>query len=235
MKITFQYCVTKKTSYFMVTDLKSSNPFQMREYILKKLLKIPWTEDRITVMFIAVPDEIKELVVDVSPNHWRVQAITLQAPGNRLLIINSYFPNDPKTSEFDTSELLTTLSAISSVMEGNEFTNIIWTGDINADFIQHTQFTSIIDNFIEENSWQKSRDKFAIHFIHLFDIDGHSHTSTLDHFFWARTSQIIFWKPMFCRIPLLPKPKAYWKKLLTSKKSILRLIWRMISLIWRFQ
>ena len=54
-------------------------------------------------MFIAVPDEIKEQEVDVSPNHWRVQAITLQAPSNRLLIINSYFPNDPKTSEFDTS------------------------------------------------------------------------------------------------------------------------------------
>ena len=41
----------------------------MREYILKKPLK--------NGMFIAVPDEIKELVVDVSPNHWRVQAITL--------------------------------------------------------------------------------------------------------------------------------------------------------------
>ena len=91
-------------------------------------------------MFIAVPNEIKELVVDVLPNHWRVQAITLQAPSNRLLIINSYFPNDPKTSEFDTSELLTTLSAINSVMEGNEFDNIIWTGDINADFM-HTVHT----------------------------------------------------------------------------------------------
>ena len=64
-------------------------------------------------MFIAVPDEI-----NVSSNHWRVQAITLQAPSNRLLIINSYFPNDPKSSEFDTSQLLTTLSAISSVMGG---------------------------------------------------------------------------------------------------------------------
>ena len=69
-------------------------------------------------MFIAVPNEIKELVVYVSPNNWRVKAITLQAPSNRLLIINLYFPNDPKTSEFDTSELLTTLSAINSVMRG---------------------------------------------------------------------------------------------------------------------
>ena len=115
-------------------------------------------------MFIAVPNEIKELVVDVSPNHWRVQAITLQTPSNGLLIINSYFPNDPKTSEFDTSELLTTLSAINSVVEGNEFDNIIWTGDINADFMRNTQFTSIIEMFIDENSLQKSWDTFAIKF-----------------------------------------------------------------------
>ena len=136
-------------------------------------------------MFIVVPDEIKELVVDVSPNHWRVQAITLQSPSNRLLIINSYFPNDPKISEFDTSELLTTLSAINSVMEGNEFDNIIWTGDINADFMRNTQFTSIIERFIDENSLQKSWDTFAIKFTRIFDIDGHSHTSTSDHFIWS--------------------------------------------------
>ena len=133
-------------------------------------------------MFIAVPDEIKELVVNVSPNHWRVQTITLQAPSNRLFIINSYFPNYPKISEFVTTELLTSLSAISIVMEGNDFDNIIWTGDMNANFIRHTQFTSIIESFIDENSLQKSRDKFAIDFTPFFDIDGHSHTSTLDHF-----------------------------------------------------
>ena len=136
-------------------------------------------------MFIAVPNEIIEFVADVSPNHWRVQAITLQAPSNRLLIINSYFPNDPKTSEFDTSELLTTLSAINSVMEGNDFDNIIWTGDINADFIRNTQFTNIIDRFIDENSLHKSWDKFTIKYTRICDIDGHSHTSTLDHFFWS--------------------------------------------------
>ena len=29
-------------------------------------------------MFIAVPDEIKELVTDISPNHWRIQAVIFQ-------------------------------------------------------------------------------------------------------------------------------------------------------------
>ena len=195
-------------------------------------------------MFIAVPNEIKELVVDVSPNHWRVQAITLQAPGNILLIMNSYFPNDPKTSEFDTSELLTTLSAINSVMEGNEFDNIIWTGDINADFMRNTQFTSIIERFIDENSLQKSWDTFAIKFTRIFDIDGHSHTSTLDHFFWSEdipnnimvadvlhiASNTSDHCPIYCKINInnlqakcrirhLPNPKACWKKATDEQKA----------------
>ena len=54
-------------------------------------------------MFIAIPNDIKEHVNDVSPAHWRVQAITLPTPYNKILIINSYFPTDPKVSEFDTS------------------------------------------------------------------------------------------------------------------------------------
>ena len=174
-------------------------------------------------------------MVDVSPNHWRVQAITLQAPSNRLLTVNSYYPNDPKTSEFDTSELLTTLSAIN--MKGNEFDNIIWTGDINADFMRNTQFTSIIERFIDENSLQ-------IKFTHKFDIDGHTHTSTLDHFFWSEdistnimvagvlhiASNTSDHCPIYCKIDTnnlqakcrihhLPKPKACWKKATDEPKA----------------
>ena len=195
-------------------------------------------------MFIAVPDEIIEFVADVSPNHWRVQAITLQAPSNRLLIINSYFPNDPKTSEFDTSELLTTLSAINSVMDGNDFDNVIWAGDINADFIRNTQLTNIIDRFIDENSLHKSWDKFTIKYTLIFDIDGHSHTSTLDHFFWSEdisnnikeadvlhiASNTSDHCPIYCNINinnlqakcrtnLLSKAKACWKKATGEQKA----------------
>ena len=55
-------------------------------------------------MFIAGPEEIKELVTVISPNHWRIQAVILQTVNNRILIINSYFPTDPKMADFDESE-----------------------------------------------------------------------------------------------------------------------------------
>ena len=56
-------------------------------------------------MFVAIPKEIKERAKDVSPNHWRVQAITLDTGNSKILIINSYFPTDPRTNEFDTKTL----------------------------------------------------------------------------------------------------------------------------------
>ena len=109
-----------------------------------------------------------------------------------------------------------------------------------------TQFTSIIESFIDENSFQKSWDKFAIDFTNFFDLDGLSHTSILDHFFWSEdisdnimeagvlhiASNTSNQCPIYCninindlqakyrkyRIPLLPIPKACWKKATDEQK-----------------
>ena len=62
-------------------------------------------------MFIAVPNEIKENIQEVSPNNWRVQAIVVRILTSKILIINSYLLTDPQLQDFDTSEVLTTLSA----------------------------------------------------------------------------------------------------------------------------
>ena len=53
-------------------------------------------------MFVAIPGEIKDCVEDVSPNHWRVQAVILKTKTSKILVINTYFPTDPKLKEFDT-------------------------------------------------------------------------------------------------------------------------------------
>ena len=46
-------------------------------------------------MFIAVPSKFKEKFSDVSPDHWRVQAVTFDS----LLILNVYLPTDPGTRD----------------------------------------------------------------------------------------------------------------------------------------
>ena len=136
-------------------------------------------------MFVAIPLEIKELVIDVSPTHWRVQAIILSTPNNKVLIINSYFPTDCRGNEFDTTDLFSTLSAINSVLVENEYDSVIWGGDMNADFLRNTVFTSNISRFVEEKSFEKSWDKYPVDFTHVFEREEHTYTSTLDHFFWS--------------------------------------------------
>ena len=45
-------------------------------------------------MFICVPNKIKSCVSDVSPGHWRVQAVLIESSSSKTLLINSYFPFD---------------------------------------------------------------------------------------------------------------------------------------------
>ena len=134
-------------------------------------------------MFIAVPSDLKAYVTDVSPHHSRVQAIVLSMK-TKILIINSYFPTDPKTADFDTTELLSTLSAIKSVMKDNDFNDVVWCGDINADFVRNTSFTTTVDRFVKENSLKSAWENFPVDFTHTFERDDRTFTSTLDHFFW---------------------------------------------------
>ena len=132
-------------------------------------------------MFIAVPMEFKELVTDVSPNHQRVQAVVLQTKGNNILIINTYFPTDPKAENFDSSELLTTLAAIRELLERNAYNSIVWAGDLNADFKRKTTFTRIVESFLAENGLSSCWEKFPVDFTHLQERDGKSFTSVIDH------------------------------------------------------
>ena len=134
-------------------------------------------------MFIAIPRELKEFAEDVSPHHERVQAVMLSLATN-VLIINSYFPTDPKLNDFDTTELMATLASIQSVIADNDCDSVIWCGDINADFGRNTTFTNIVDGFFRENLLKNAWEKFPVDYTHVYEKDDHTYTSTLDHFFW---------------------------------------------------
>ena len=66
-------------------------------------------------MFVAVPDKFKERFNDVSPTHWRVQAVTFDS----TLIISVYLPTDPGTIQYNDQELMETLGVIQNVLETN--------------------------------------------------------------------------------------------------------------------
>ena len=99
-------------------------------------------------MYIAVPNSIRNHVTDVSPGYWRLQAIILKLGGSTTLLINSYFPTDPRRPNADQSELHDTLSHIKEVIRKNEFDSLLWAGDINADFIRNTNHTNTVQDLV---------------------------------------------------------------------------------------
>ena len=105
-----------------------------------------------------------------------------------MLVINSYFPQDLQNSEISLPDLSTTLISIRETINNNDFDELIWTGDINADFRRSTAFTEIVNDFIKELNIEKSWDKFSIDFTHANDVNGTTYTSIIGHFFWSEAT-----------------------------------------------
>ena len=63
-------------------------------------------------MFIAVPLCIKEKMKNVLYKSNRIQGVIIKDEHLNMLIINTYFPTDPRNDEFDETNLLLLLSEI---------------------------------------------------------------------------------------------------------------------------
>ena len=50
-------------------------------------------------MFVAVPSSVRNQVEDISPEYYRVQVLKVKFKTSRCVIVNSYFPCDPKLQE----------------------------------------------------------------------------------------------------------------------------------------
>ena len=57
-------------------------------------------------LFTAVPEYFKNSIQDVSPVYWRLQAVLIETQGSIILLINSYFPVDPRTVNNDENEFI---------------------------------------------------------------------------------------------------------------------------------
>ena len=135
-------------------------------------------------MFIAVPSDMKEYVTDVSPPSSRVQCILIESGNGNTLLVNTYFPTDPRTDNFDDNDLMTTLTEIRTVLNDQEFCRLLWAGDINTDFSRNTAFVRNVEDFIDELNLVKSWDNYDVDFTHCYEVNNSSYFSTIDHFFW---------------------------------------------------
>ena len=229
-----------------------SNAYKIRNalpnfnFIIKPAVKVDSDNGRPkNGMFIGVPENFKDIVSDVSPDFWRVQAAIVKLRSMKILIINSYFPVDPRTNIADDTELLETLQYIRTTLLNNEFHHVIWAGDINADFLRGTNHVSLVSDFLKEFSLLLSWEHFTADFTHEYEQNGITHVSTVDHFFWSQSvhenitdcgvihhsSNLSDHSPIFCKFQInefdsnvqssvqLPVSKPCWKKSTNNQKD----------------
>ena len=70
-------------------------------------------------------------VSKVECSNFRIQATKFEFPSKNILLINAYFPCDPRTDSFDETELLTLLADITVVVETSLCSNVMIAADLN--------------------------------------------------------------------------------------------------------
>ena len=134
-------------------------------------------------MFICVPHQIKSCVSDVSPGHWRVQAIIISLENTNTLLINSYFPFDERTNEDENHELNETIGVIKNVISNSNCDTVMLVGDINADFSRNTPHTQTVRETTDELNLATAWNTFPVDFTHTYKRDGSTFVSPLNHIY----------------------------------------------------
>ena len=113
--------------------------------------------------------------------NWRIQAQILHFGSFKLLWINVYFPTDPQTGQFDSAELLATLSDIDGIINNNNFSELLLGGDFNYDRSRSTRFCSLVSDFLVKHGLVSCWEKFNANY--TYQHTNLSSFSTIDHFF----------------------------------------------------
>ena len=117
------------------------------------------------------------------PDSSRVQGIELF---EKYVLLNVYFPTDPKVNVFDELELLKCLGDIKYYLDMFPDKKFVIGGDFNSDFSRQTRFTNLVHEFFMENSLFTAWSHFFVD----FTFSQHSVrngnnlfiTSCIDHF-----------------------------------------------------
>ena len=136
-------------------------------------------------MFTALPKMFRNKSKDVSPPNDRIQGILLETDGGSLLIINAYFPADPKTIAYNQdTKMESVLAAIENLIEVNQCSNVIIVGDLNTDYKRKNGRATRLDQFLSNNSLVAAWKEFPVDYTHEFEKDDISYTCTIDHVVW---------------------------------------------------
>ena len=131
---------------------------------------------------IIVPKYFRKNISLVNCESWRLQAAIISVGDRKFLIINTYFPTDPKNVNGDNIELENLLAEIRSIVNRANFNYLYIAGDINCDFTRNTVHVGLIREFIQENNMDSLWSEYPVDYTHSYDNqNGVSSTHILDH------------------------------------------------------
>lgn len=136
-------------------------------------------------MFIAVPEQLRNRCKDISPNHSRIQSLLLKTTETTIMIINAYFPLDPKKESYDYDpDLEDVLATIENLVDAHQCNCVVVVGDLNCDYRRQNGRVGRLKDFLSSNSMETAWETFQVDYTHEFEKEGISYISTLDHILW---------------------------------------------------
>ena len=133
--------------------------------------------------------KITKYVSKIKCENFRLQATKFNFPSCELLILNTYFPCDPRTNSFNDTELLGLLSDIQTVIMQSGISNIWLTGDLNCDFSRRTKFTRTVQDYFTDMSlslvWENCHNLSNVSrpsYTYMSTANGAPCYSIIDHF-----------------------------------------------------
>ena len=123
---------------------------------------------------------------------FRLQATKFSLPSSSLLVLNTYFPCDPRNENFDETEVISLLEEINQVSMKSSCSKIILLGDLNCHFQRNNRFTNLVRNYLEDEMgltimWEHPREDPPsliqhVDYTHLSLVRNVPAYSTIDHF-----------------------------------------------------
>ena len=93
---------------------------------------------------------LTKYVSKITCENFRLQATKFSFPSGDFLLINTYFPCDPRVNNFDETELLTVLAEMKQIMRKENCPYNLILGDLNCHFQRKTTFTTLVENFFKD-------------------------------------------------------------------------------------
>ena len=131
---------------------------------------------------------LTKYVSKVSTQTFRLQGTKFSFPSGSFLLLNTYFPCDPRVNNFDETELLTLLGEIRQILLTENCTYNLVIGDLNCHFNRQNTFTQLVQSFIQDLNlkifWENPGEESNIHrvdFTHSQTQNNQTSYSTIDH------------------------------------------------------